>query len=848
MTEPTKLRKAMESISGAEDLAELALDMRWSWSHASDKLWGRIDPELWEITHNPWVVFQTASPAKLKQLLSEKSFREEVGRLRANQGRESDATAGGEAATWFQKMHPASRLKTVAYFSMEFGLSEALPIYSGGLGNVAGDQLKAASDLGVPVVGVGLLYQQGYFRQIINVDGSQQAVYPYNDPSQLPILPLRDSTGEWLRVRVQLPGCAIWLRTWEVRVGRVRLLLLDSNDPANPPAYRGITSELYGGGTELRLQQEIILGIIGYRMLHLLGIHPEVCHLNEGHAGFAVWERARTFMEETGQPFEVAVLATRAGNIFTTHTPVDAGIDRFPAYLIERYLGEYATQFLHVSVRDLLAMGRANPDDPNEPFNMAYLGIRGCGAVNGVSQLHAQVSRKMFSNLFPRWPIAEVPIACVTNGVHVPSWDSSEADTLWHKACGSDRWRQDLDNIETQIRATSDEDLWKMRCANREHLVDAVRSRNRRQESSIGTWSASGRRGANIFDPNILTLGFARRFATYKRPNLLLRNPERLIHILTNPGHPVQLVVAGKAHPQDREGQAMIQEWVQFSRCQEVQGRVVFLGDYDMALAEQLVQGVDVWVNTPRRPWEACGTSGMKVLVNGGLNLSSLDGWWAEAYDPSLGWKVGDHLNYADESAQDAEEADQLYSTLEKEVIPLFYRREPSGIPSEWVALVRESMARLTGQYSANRSVREYAERFYLPAAEAHEKRAKNQGELAVQIHQRQTELRAHWSEIHFREFETNQDEQSFLIQARVYLGAIPPEYVRVEIFANNPDGAPFITEMSRTDELVGVKGGYVFQAKVPDARPASDYTARIVGALDTLAMPLEEPLVLWQR
>ncbi|MDR3727073.1 MAG: alpha-glucan family phosphorylase [Terracidiphilus sp.] len=847
MAQPTKLRAALESISGAEDLAELALDMRWSWSHAADELWGKIDPELWEITHNPWVVFQDASPAKIKQLLKEKSFRAEVDRLRAHQLSESDTAVGGESATWFHRAYPGSKLKTVAYFSMEFGLSEALPIYSGGLGNVAGDQLKSASDLGIPVIGVGLLYQQGYFRQVIEADGSQRAVYPYNDPSQLPILPLRDSTGEWLRIRVQLPGCAVWLRAWEARVGRVRLLLLDSNDPANPPAYRGVTSELYGGGTEMRLQQELILGVMGYRMLHTLGIRPDVCHLNEGHAGFAVWERARLFMEETGQPFDVARLATRAGNLFTTHTPVDAGIDRFPAYLIEPYLREYATD-LHVKVDDLLAMGRANPNDPNEPFNMAYLGIRGCGAVNGVSQLHAQVSRKMFSNLFPRWPVAEVPVACVTNGVHVPSWDSSESDALWHRACGSDRWRSDLDELDEKIRAVSDEELWKMRCTNRVHLVDAVRTRNRRQESSIGARFATDQSRTTIFDPNVLTLGFARRFATYKRPNLLLRNPERLIRILTNSKHPVQLVVAGKAHPEDREGQRMIQEWVQFSRWQEVQGRVVFLSDYDMSLAEQLVQGVDVWINTPRRPWEACGTSGMKVLVNGGLNLSSLDGWWAEAYDSSLGWKVGDHQDYPTEAAQDAAEGEQLYSVLENEVIPLFYRRESSGIPSEWVAMMRESMARLTGQYSANRSVREYTERFYLPAAEAYTKRTEDHGNLAIQIRKSQTELQTHWSEIHFHELDVSYEENDYLIQARVYLGTVCPEHVRVEIFADNPDGASFISEMSQTGALVGVQGGFVFEAKVPATRPASDYTVRIVSALDTLAVPLEEPLILWQQ
>ncbi len=848
MTRTKDSAAVLKGVPGAEDLAELALDMRWSWSHASDKLWGQIDPELWEITHNPWVVFQTASPAKLNQLLSEKGFRKEVNRLRANQARESNPVVGGGAETWFQKSYPDPKLKTVAYFSMEFGLSEALPIYSGGLGNVAGDQLKSASDLGVPVVGVGLLYQQGYFRQVIEADGSQRAVYPYNDPSQLPILPLRDSAGEWLRVRVQLPGYAVWVRTWEAKVGRVRLLLLDSNDPANPPVHRGITSELYGGGTEMRLQQEIILGIIGYRMLHLLGIAPEVCHLNEGHAGFAVWERARVFMEKTGLPFDVALLATRAGNLFTTHTPVDAGIDRFPASMIEHYLRWYATQILHIDVNDLLAMGKLNPTDPNELFNMAYLGIRGCGAVNGVSQLHAQVSRKMFSNLFPRWPLEEVPIACVTNGVHVPSWDSGESDALWHKACGSDRWRQDLDDIESQIRTASDKDLWKMRCANRGHLVDAVRIRNKRQESSIGTWVAAEDKEKHLFDPNVLTLGFARRFATYKRPNLLLHEPRAAD---TDTDKRQSASTTGrrrKAHPQDHDGQAMIQQWVQFSRRKEVSGRVVFLGDYDMSLAEELVQGVDVWINTPRRPWEACGTSGMKVLVNGGLNLSSLDGWWAEAYDPALGWAVGDHQGSADEATQDSAEADQLYSILENEVIPLYYRRESNGIPVSWVAMMRESMARLTGQYSANRSVREYTERYYLPAADAYDKRTGNDGQLAVQLHTKRTALRAHWSEIHFREFTTSNDEHGILLQAHIYLGAVCPEHIRVELFADNPGSAPFIAEMSKASELVGIAGGFVFEARVSASRPSSDYTARIVPALDTLAVPLEETQIRWQR
>lgn len=848
MAESRRLREEIENISGVEELGELALDMRWSWSHASDNLWGKIDPELWGITHNPWVVFQAASSTKLKQLFNDRSFRVELDRLRKCQINESEPATEGQPVTWFQKVHPASKLNSVAYFCMEFGLSEALPIYSGGLGNVAGDHLKSASDLGVPVIGVGLLYQQGYFRQVIDRDGLQRAIYPFSDPSQLPVLPLRESTGEWLRVRVQLPGYAVWLRTWEVSVGRVRLLLLDSNDPANPPAYRGVTSELYGGGTELRLQQELILGIIGYRMLHKLGIRPEVCHLNEGHAGFAVWERARVFMEETGLPFASALLATRGGNVFTTHTPVDAGIDRFPASLMEHYVREYAERDLHVNIKDLLAMGRANPDDSTEPFNMAYLGIHGSGAVNAVSQLHSVVSKKMFSGLFPRWPIEEVPIGCVTNGVHVPGWDSSEADQLWTKACGSERWRNSLENIEDQIRCVPDEAIWRMRCINREHLVNKVRLRDKRQEDSIGALLDQDGTGAVIFDPNVLTLGFARRFATYKRPNLLLRDPERLIRILCNKTHPVQLVVAGKAHPQDRAGQAMVQQWVLFARRKEVRGRVVFLSDYDMLLAEQLVQGVDVWINTPRRPWEACGTSGMKILVNGGLNLSSLDGWWAEAYDPSLGWKVGDHQNYASESAQDTSDAEQLYSILENEIVPLYYYRDSHGIPTGWVAKMRESMARLTCQYSANRSVREYTEHYYLPAAETYTKRIENTGKLARQIREWQTELREHSAEVHFQSVEIRQEQDHYLIQAHVYLGGVHPDHIRVEIFADNAEAAPFIKEMNRIAKLVGVKGGFVYQTEVPDARPENDYTARIIGAIDTLTVPLEEPLILWQR
>ena len=506
--------------------------MRWSWNHATDEVWRQLDPELWEITHNPWVVLQTVSRDQIERVLADPVFRKNV------DGLVQTRRQAVEAPAWFQQNHSQAPLTCAAYFSMEFMLSEALPIYSGGLGNVAGDQLKAASDLGVPVVGVGLLYQQGYFRQVIDKDGAQQALFPYNDPGQLPITPLRQANGEWLRLEIALPGYSVWLRAWQVQVGRVKLYLLDSNDAANFPAHRGITSELYGGGPELRLKQELLLGIGGWRLLGALGIQPEVCHLNEGHAAFAVLERARSFMQETGQPFEVALAVTRAGNLFTTHTAVAAGFDRFAPALIEQYLGGYAEQKLGITLHDLLALGRQNPNDSSESFNMAYLAIRGSGAVNGVSRLHGKVSRHLFEPLFPHWPEDEVPVGHVTNGVHMPSWDSAPADDLWTEACGKDRWLGTTETLEQDIRRVSDARLWQFRTAASKSLVEYARERLSRQLTASGASPEAVDGAKHLFDPNALTLGFARRFATYKRPNLLLHDPERLLRLLTNPRAP----------------------------------------------------------------------------------------------------------------------------------------------------------------------------------------------------------------------------------------------------------------------------------------------------------------------
>jgi len=681
-------------IEGFDSLADLALDMHWSWNHATDEVWRQLDPELWEITHNPWVVLQTVSRDRIERVLADPVFRKNVDAL------VEASRQAAEAPAWFQPNYSQGSLTCAAYFSMEFMLSEALPIYSGGLGNVAGDQLKAASDLGVPVVGVGLLYQQGYFRQVIDKNGAQQALFPYNDPGQLPITPLRQPNGEWLRLEIALPGYSVWLRAWQVQVGRVKLFLLDSNDAANFPAHRGITSELYGGAPELRLKQELLLGIGGWRLLRALGIQPEVCHLNEGHAAFAVLERAHSFMEKTSQPFEVALAVTRAGNLFTTHTAVAAGFDRFVPALIEQYLGGYAEKNLGIALHDLLALGRQNPNDASEPFNMTYLAVRGSGAVNAVSRLHAQVSRHLFLPLFPRWPEDEIPIGYVTNGVHVPTWDSAPADDLWTGSCGKDRWLGTTETLEQDIRRASDAKLWKFRVDASRSLVEYARERLSRDLSAAGAAPEEAEAAKHLFDPNALTLGFARRFATYKRPNLLLHDPARLRRLLTNPDRPVQLIIAGKAHPADQAGQSLIQEWINFIRQPETRAHVIFLSDYDMLLTERLVQGVDVWINTPRRPWEACGTSGMKVLVNGGINLSELDGWWAEAYTPAVGWALGDGKEHGDDPAWDAVEADALYDLLEREVIPEFYSRDENGIPTDWVARMRESMAGLASTRS----------------------------------------------------------------------------------------------------------------------------------------------------
>lgn len=830
-------------VEGIEPLIELALDMRWSWNHANDFIWRQLDPVLWERTHNPWAILKTVSRDKLNHILAESDFRKVIEDL-VKAKKQEDELPG-----WFQQNYPKTSLSCVAYFSMEYMLSEALPIYSGGLGNVAGDQLKAASNLGVPIIGVGLLYQQGYFRQLIDKDGNQQALFPYNSPEELPITPLRGSNGEWIQVEVAFPGFPISLRAWQVQVGKVKLYLLDSNDSTNYPEHRGITSELYGGSSELRLKQEIVLGIGGWRLLEALGLKPEVCHLNEGHAAFAVLERIKSFMKATGQPFEVAYAATRAGNLFTTHTAVAAGFDRFQPFLIEQYLGKYAEDHLGLSLRNLLSLGRQNPNDPNEPFNMAYLAIRGSGAVNGVSRLHGKVSRHLFTPLFPRWAEEEVPVAYVTNGVHMPSWDSVAADNLWTEFCGKCRWLGTAEALEKDVLRIPDTRIWQMRNASRKSLVEFARKRLARQLEARGSPQEEVSQVKNIFDPNTLTLGFARRFATYKRPNLLLYNPERLLSILTNQQRPVQLLIAGKAHPADEPGKALIRQWIQFIRRTDARSHVIFISDYDMHVTEQLVQGVDVWLNTPKRPWEACGTSGMKVLVNGGLNLSELDGWWVEAYSKDLGWALGDGNEHGDDPAWDAYEANRLYDILEQEVIPEFYARDAEGIPSNWVARIRKSMARLTPSYSADRAVRDYTERYYLPAAASFQERIKDNALISRQLVDLLGALKEKWAYLRFGEAKVETEGSQLIFETQVYLDAIDPNAIKVELYASGlNNGPPEIQELKRIRQLGEDPHTFVYRGSVPTTRPATDYTLRITPFFKNAAIPLEAQQILWQH
>ncbi len=630
-------------------------------------------------------------------------------------------------------------------------------------------------------------------------------------------------------------------------MGRTTLYLIDSNDPLNAPRDRAITAKLYPPEPEQRLLQEIVLGIGGWRALAAANIDVDVCHLNEGHAAFATLERARTFMKSAGVTFEEALWATRIGNIFTSHTPVSAGFDRFEPSLIVRYLSDYADE-LELPVEDLLALGRPNPSDISEPFNMAFLAARSCGYINGVSALHGQVTRRILQPLFPRWPEREVPADHITNGVHAPSWDSKWADALWTGCCGKHRWLTTSQDLCDALCRGSDAELWSMRWQARAALVAYARERLVRQLGERGADPDAIAAGGRVLNPDALTLGFARRFTEYKRPALLLHDRGRLKRILTDPSRPVQLVVAGKAHPADQKGKELVREFVGFAQDPEVRSRVVFLEDYDIALAQQLTAGVDVWVNTPWRPWEACGTSGMKVLVNGGLNLSELDGWWAEAYEPGVGWAVGDGAQHEDQG-WDAYEAAQLYDLLEGQIVSEFYDRDSEGLPRRWLARIQASMSQLAPRFSGNRMMIEYLEKAYLPAASALAVRIADNAKVARELNAWESKLSRSWSQIRFGALEVKEQGTRRHFRVEVFLGENDPSAVEIQLYADPVAELPaFLAPMRPIAGAAGDTEVRVFEALVPSERPADHFTPRVVPHHAAARIPLEDSHILWFR
>ncbi|HEY6697694.1 MAG TPA: alpha-glucan family phosphorylase [Acidimicrobiales bacterium] len=685
-------------------LDELAFNLRWSWDDQTRDLFRWVDPHQWDASvHDPVRMLGLVDRERLDALAHDAGFRRFLGEVREELQRYLD----GER--WFQS-RGESPLQLVAYFSPEFGIAEAVPQYSGGLGVLAGDHLKSSSDLGVPLVGVGLLYRHGYFRQSLDADGWQQERYPLLDPHVMALRPCTD-----VRVSVDIAGVPLVAQVWQANVGRVPLYFLDADVDDNPDDVRAVTDRLYGGDVEHRLRQEILLGVGGVRALQAVGVEAQVFHTNEGHAGFLGLERIRQLVSDQGLSYAEAIEAVRAGCIFTTHTPVPAGIDRFPRELMDKYFSGWCTE-VGVGVDDLMALGHRPGEAPDERFNMAVMGLRLAGRSNGVAQLHGEVSRRMFADLWPDIPADETPIISITNGVHAHTWVSPEMADVFTRHVLPD-WDEAGPAAWDQIFEMPDDELWRAREQGRERLVAFVRRRLREGARARGLAGSDVAWADEVLDPRVLTVGFARRFATYKRGTLLLSQPDRLKALLLSPDRPIQLVFAGKAHPADEGGKEMIRQIVAFSSDPEVRHRFVFVDDYDIAVARAFYQGADVWLNNPRRPQEACGTSGMKSALNGGLNLSILDGWWHEMFDGENGWAISSAEDVEDIERRDQLEAGALFDLLERQVVPLFYETYGGPVPRRWLKKVRKSLTSLGPKVTASRMVAEYVERLYEPTA-----------------------------------------------------------------------------------------------------------------------------------
>jgi starch phosphorylase len=832
-----------------EALNTLSLNLRWCWDHPTRDVFESINPDLWEETkHNPRLVLGRTGQRRLAELASDEAFLAELDRVAASLAEYLSGKG------WFRRAHPDVAEVVFAYFSAEFGLTECRPNYAGGLGILAGDHLKSASDAGVPLVGVGLLYQRGYFQQYLNADGWQQETYPENDFSSLPLVPEMDAQNNPLTISVEFPGRLAYARVWKVQVGRVPLYLLDTNVPQNSEEDRRITGSLYSGDGELRLQQEIILGIGGMRALAALGIRPAICHLNEGHSAFLGLERTRALMEELGVTFFEARQLAAAGNLFTTHTPVPAGFDRFDPQVMARYFGAFAER-LGIPFERLLSYGRQNPADPNESFNMAFLAARISSAANGVSRLHGVITRKMVRAMWPGYSLEEIPVDSVTNGVHIRSWVSLEMTALLNRYLGH-RWAEEPSEsgVWNRIDRIPDHELWRVRQIRRERLVNYARQALESQLQRRGGSDAEIVAARSVLNPDALTIGFARRFATYKRATLLLRDVPRLKRILTNPSRPVQFLIAGKAHPHDSAGKDLIRQIIHFARDPEIRSSVVFVEDYDIRVARHLVQGADVWLNTPRRPNEASGTSGMKLLPNGGLNLSVLDGWWAEGYDREVGWAIGRGEDYNNDDYQDAVESDALYNLLEMDVTPLFYERDQENLPRRWITKMKTSMKRLCPIFNTNRMVTEYVERFYIPAAKRYSELAAQGGAKLGPIVEWRKRFRTAGSQVKITRVQAENSReirvgQKIRVTASVVLGEIPPEYVRVQIVSGSVNPGGMIANSSSSDmKHAGTAENehqYEGQLECPESG-SYGFSVRVIPCHSDVRVPFEHPWLVW--
>ena len=817
-----------------------------SWNFDAVELFIRLDYDVWlQSQQSPVRTLGMVSQERLAAIAKDDSY---LAALKETYNRFLHYKKGN---TWYH----GSRKDVVAYFSMEYGMDVSLPIYSGGLGILSGDHMKTSSDMGLPLVGVGLLYRQGYFRQYLNADGFQQESYPENDWYNMPVEVKTNKNGETIKISVEMAGRMAIAQIWEVKVGRSSLYLLDTNIPENAQDLRNITASLYGGEKETRMQQEILLGIGGIRALRALGINPAATHMNEGHSAFLGMERIRELILEKKFSFDEAREAVWPTNIFTTHTPVPAGNERFDIGLLEKYFNTWP-QILGITWRDFVSLGRERPYDDHEDFCMTVLALKLSAYANGVARLHGVVSRNMWKNLWPGLPLDEIPISHVTNGVHPRTWVSSNMSELLTRYFGPhfDETPTDL-SIWDRMDRISDEELWRTHERRRERMVAFVRDRIREQYKRTGAVERRIRQAEDTLSPYALTLCFARRFATYKRGNLLLRDPERLLRLVRDNDRPVQLVFAGKAHPHDMPGKELIREIVHFAEKYDVTSRIVFVENYDITVAKYLTTGGDVWLNTPRRPLEASGTSGMKAAMNGVLNCSILDGWWDEAYNPELGWAIGKGEQYEDTNLQDEIESKALYDLLEREIVPLFYQRGRDGLPREWIKLMKTCMREIGQSMSCHRMLMDYSNKFYFPALKNYRRILKDDYKESKDLAAYLTKLRQAWDNITINKIESNakpvmQRGDLLTVTAQINLGPLTPDEILVELYHGSISNQRADIQNARRSEMKAIgKDGNVYRYQVKIECNDTGYqghTIRILPKHEALVHPYRSGFIKW--